>query len=131
MNLDEIREALFSAMDDQLAKDTAASEESYKLGQQKIMYNNDARGSLYSGQPTWERAQLAAENVSNIADINSKYLKQKLSIWDNIVDTLDQINSYNKAAAAMNKAAGKSGGSTSNNNSNPYAGLYNELNGGK
>ncbi len=131
MNLDEIREALFSAMDDQLAKDTAASEESYKLGQQKIMYNNDARGSLYSGQPTWERAQLAAENVSNIADINSKYLKQKLSIWDNIVDTLDQINSYNKAAAAMNKAAGKSGGTTSNNNSAPYAGLYNELNGGK
>lgn len=130
MNLDEIREALFSAMDDQLAKDTAASEESYKLGQQKIMYNNDARGSLYSGQPTWERAQLAAQNVSNIADINSKYLKQKLSIWDNIVDTLDKINSYNKAAAAMNKAAGKGGGGTTDN-SNPYAGLYNELNGGK
>lgn len=131
MNLDEIREALFSAMDQQLATDTASQEENYKVGQQKIMYNNDARGSLYSGQPTWERAQLAAQNVADIADINSKYLKQKLSIWDNITDTLDQINSYNKAAAAMSKAAGKSGGSTTNNNATPYAGLYNELNGGK
>lgn len=129
MNLDEIREALFNAMDDQLAKDTAASEESYKLGQQKIMYNNDARGSLYSGQPTWERAQLASQNVSDIAKINNDYLKQRLSIWDNIVNTLDQINSYNKAAAAMNKAAGK-GGSTSGT-SDPYADLYNSIYGGK
>ena len=131
MNLDEIREALFSAMDKQLATDTASQQENYKVGQQKIMYNNDARGSLYSGQPTWERAQLAAQHVSDVADINSKYLKQKLSIWDNITDTLDQINSYNKSAAALLKAAGKGSGGTTSNNSNPYAGLYNELNGGK
>lgn len=132
MNLDEIREALFSAMDNQLATDTAAQEENYKVGQQKIMYNNDARGSLYSGQPTWERAQLAAQHVADVADINSKYLKQKLSIWDNITDTLDQINSYNKAAAAMAKAAGKSSGNTTSTSAaNAYQDLYNELNGGK
>ena len=127
MNLDEIREALFSAMDDQLAKDTAASEESYKLGQQKIMYNNDARGSLYSGQPTWERAQLASQNATDIASLQSNYLKQKLSIWDNITDTLDQINSYNKAAKAMAKAAG----TTSSTTGQSYQNLYNEVNGGK
>ena len=60
MNLDEIREALFSAMDEQQPADEAAAKENYKLGQQKIMYSNDARGSLYSGQPTWERAQMAS-----------------------------------------------------------------------
>ena len=128
MNLDEIREALFSAMDNQLATDTASQEENYKVGQQKIMYNNDARGSLYSGQPTWERAQLAAQNLANISDINSKYLKQKLSIWDNITDTLDQINSYNKAAKAIAKAAGTT---TDTSSAQAYLDLYNEINGGK
>lgn len=112
-DIDEIRETLFQAMDNQLATDREANAEAYKLGQQKIMYNNDARGTLYSGQPTWERAQLASSNTQNLADIENKYLKQKISVWDNITNTLDQINSYNKAAAAMNKAASNASSSSS------------------
>jgi len=128
MNLDEIREALFSAMDEQQAADEAAAKENYKLGQQKIMYANDARGSLYSGQPTWERAQMASGYVTNLADIQQKALNQRLSIWDKITSTMDQINSYNKAAAAMAKAASTS--TTSTDASNSFLDLYNELNGG-
>lgn len=129
MNLDEIREALFSAMDEQQAADEAAARENYKLGQQKLMYANDARGSLYSGQPTWERAQLAANHITNLADIQQKALKQRLSIWDKITSTMDQINSYNKAAAAMAKASSPGNtGTTSATNS--FLDLYNELNGG-
>ena len=128
MNLDEIREALFSAMDEQQAADEAAAKENYKLGQQKLMYANDARGSLYSGQPTWERAQLAANHVANLADIQQKALNQRLSIWDKITSTMDQINSYNKAAAAMAKAASAS--ATNTNATNSFLDLYNELNGG-
>ena len=128
MNLDEIREALFSAMDEQQAADEAAANENYKLGQQKIMYANDARGSLYSGQPTWERAQMASGYVTNLADIQQKALNQRLSIWDKITSTMDQINSYNKAAAAMAKAASAS--TTSTDASNSFLDLYNELNGG-
>ena len=128
MNLDEIREALFSAMDEQQAADEAAAKENYKLGQQKLMYANDARGSLYSGQPTWERAQLAANHVANLADIQQKALNQRLSIWDKITSTMDQINSYNKAAAAMAKAASAS--TTNTNATNSFLDLYNELNGG-
>lgn len=129
MNLDEIREALFQAMDDQLAVDTEAQATNYKLGQQKLMYSNDARGTLYSGQPTWERANLAASNTGAYADLNNKYLNQRLKTWDSITNALDQINSYNKAAAAMAKAA-------SNTSSNAaaqqaFAELYNSLNGGK
>lgn len=130
MNLDEIRQALFSAMDDKYAADTAAAEENYKLGQQKVMYANDARGSLYSGQPTWERANLASSHLSNLADIGSNYLKQKVSIWDNITNTLDQINSYNKAAAAMNKAAGNTTTGGNTDQSNPFSYLWDELHGG-
>ena len=128
MNLDEIREALFSAMDEQQAADEAAAKENYKLGQQKLMYANDARGSLYSGQPTWERAQMASGYVTNLADIQQKALNQRLSIWDKITRTMDPINSYNKAAAAMAKAASAS--TTSTDASNSFLDLYNELNGG-
>lgn len=128
MNLDEIREALFESMENQQATDIAAANENYKLGQQKIMYANDARGSLYSGQPTWERAQLAASHVANIADIQQKALKQKLSVWDNITKTLDQINSYNKAAAAMSKATGTTSSSgTTTQNTQSFLDLYNSI----
>jgi hypothetical protein len=125
MDIDSIRETLFQAMDDQYAADKEANETNYRLGQQKLMYNNDARGTLYSGQPTWERAQLAASNISNIAKTDANYLKQKLSIWDNITNTLDQINSYNKAAAALAKASKNVATSTSSGTS--FLDLYNNL----
>ena len=129
MELDQIRDLLFENMEQQKAADIAANETNQLLGQQKIMYNNDARGTLYSGQPTWERAQLAAEGVSNIADINNKYLGKKLDIWNNITKTLDQINSYKKAAAAMNKAS--SNVSSSSSASSSYADIYASLLGGE
>ena len=129
MDLDAIRDALFEAMDQQKAVDIAANDTNQLLGQQKIMYNNDARGTLYSGQPTWERAQLAATGATNLAKINSDYMKNKLNIWNSITDTLDQINSYNKAAAAMAKAASNISTATSSGQS--FLDLYNELNGGE
>lgn len=129
MDIDAIRDTLFQAMDEQYAADKAANDTNYRLGQQKIMYNNDARGTLYSGQPTWERAQLAASNVANIADIDNKYMKQKLGVWDSITSTLDQINSYNKAAAALAKASKNVVSSTPSGTS--LLDLYNGLQGGK
>ena len=130
MNLDEIRDALFKAMDDQLAVDTEAQATNYRLGQQKLMYNNDARGTLYSGQPTWERANLAAQNTAALADLNNKHLKQKLNTWDNITNALDQINSYNKAAAAMAKAASNVS-TASSSDLQTFLDYYNSLNGGE
>lgn len=128
MDLDAIREQLFQAMDAQRETDIAALNEDQKLSQQKIMYANDARGTLYSGQPTWERAQLAATGATNLAKINSEYMKNKLSVWDNITNTLDQINSYNKAAKAMAKAASNIASGTSDGQS--YIDWYNGLYGG-
>lgn len=129
MDLDAIRETLFEAMDQQREADIAALNENQKLGQQKIMYANDARGTLYSGQPTWERAQLAATGATNLAKINSDYMKNKLNVWDSITNTLDQINSYNKAAAAMAKAA--SNVSTGTSGGQSFLDLYNSLYGGE
>lgn len=128
MDLDAIRDTLFEAMDQQRAADIAANETNQLLGQQKIMYANDARGTLYSGQPTWERAQLASEGATNLANIESNYMKNKLSVWDSITNTLDQINSYNKAAKALTKAAANVSTGTSSGQS--FLDLYNELYGG-
>lgn len=129
MDLDAIREQLFQAMDAQREADKAALDENQKLGQQKIMYANDARGTLYSGQPTWERATLAAQGAQNLAKINSEYMKNKLNVWNSITSTLDQINSYNKAAKAMAKAASNVATDTTEGTS--FLDLYNELYGGE
>lgn len=124
-DIDQIRELLFQDMDNQLAADVAANEEAQKLGQQKIMYNNEARGTLYSGQPTWERAQLAATGAENLAKIYSTDLGNRVKVWDTITDTLDKINSYNEAAKALTKST------ASNTSSSSFLEIYNSLTGGK
>lgn len=129
MDLDAIREQLFQAIDQQREAEKAALNETQKLGQQKIMYANDARGTLYSGQPTWERAQLAAQGATNLAKINSDYMKNKLDVWNSITSTLDQINSYNKAAKALAKATSNT--ATGSSDGQSYLNWYNELYGGK
>lgn len=128
MDLDAIREQLFQAMDEQREADIAANETDQLLGQQKLMYANDARGTLYSGQPTWERAQLASQGTTNLAKIDSEYMKNKLSVWNSITSTLDQINSYNKAAQALAKASANVSTNTSSGQS--FLDLYNSLYGG-
>lgn len=128
MDLDAIRETLFQAMDQQREADIAANETDQLLGQQKLMYANDARGTLYSGQPTWERAQLAASGTTNLAKIESNYMKNKLDVWNSITNTLDQINSYNKAAKALSKASANVATNTSSGQS--FLDLYNSIYGG-
>lgn len=123
-DIDQIRELLFQDMDTQLAADVAANEEAQKLGQQKIMYNNEARGTLYSGQPTWERAQLAATGAENLAKIYSTDLSNRVKVWDTITDTLDKINSYNEAAKALAKST------SPNTSSSSFLEIYNSLTGG-
>lgn len=127
-SIDEIRDLLFQDMEKQRAADIAAAQTNELLGQQKIMYNNEARGTLYSGQPTWERAQLAANTISDLAKINQNYMDNKLSVWNNITNTLDQINSYNKAAAAMAQSANNIAAGTSTGQS--FLDFYNSLKGG-
>lgn len=123
-DIDQIRELLFQNMDEQLAADVAANEEAQKLGQQKIMYSNEGRGTLYSGQPTWERAQLAATGAENLAKIYSTDLGNRVKVWDTITDTLDRINSYNEAAKALTKST------SSNTSSSSFLEIYNSLTGG-
>lgn len=101
MNLDEIRDTLMSAVDQQLASDKAALQMNQTLGQQQIMYENDARGTLYSGLPTWQRASLATQGLQSLTKLNSNYAESKVKTWNSIADTLDRIRGLNEAAAAL------------------------------
>lgn len=125
MNLEEIQNALKEAMVAQEQAEIDALNTQQLLGQQQIMYNNDARGTLYSGQPTWERAQLAAEGASNLADVRSNYLDRRIETWNTITDYLDKINSYNEAAAALTSTASSSG--SSNQATQSFLDFYNSL----
>lgn len=126
---DAIRDQLLQAMENQYATDQQALATNQRLAQQRLMYNAEGRGNLYSGQPTWERAQLASQGATNLAKLQSDYLKNRFSVWDNITKAIDQINSYNKAAAAMAKAA--SNVSTSTSSGQSFLELYESLAGGK
>lgn len=125
---DAIRDQLLRAMEQQYAADTEALNTTQRVKQQQLAYSNEARGTLYSGQPTWERAQLASQGATNLAKLQSNYLSNKMDVWDNITKALDQINSYNKAAAAMAKAASNVATGTSDNQS--LLELYKSLAGG-
>jgi len=126
-DIESIRAVLLDSMDKQLAADIAANEETQKLGEQKIMYGNDARGTLYSGQPTWERAQNAVTSLNNLAKIQETDLNQRYNIWSKVANTLDQINSYNQAARQL------SSGTTTGNSTTAqtYLDYYNSLLGGE
>lgn len=125
MDLSEIRDLLFQNMQQQEEADTRALEQANKLNQQKINYTADARGTLYSGQPTWERAQLASQYAQDLGSLQQGYLDKKLSVWNNITDTMDKINSYNKAAAALRQSS-----NIANSAAEQYQNLYNQLNSG-
>lgn len=128
MNLDEIRDLLFQNMEQQQQADEQALATANRLNQQKLMYSNDARGTLYSGQPTWERAQLASQYAQDLGKLQQGYLDKRASVWENITDTMDKINSYNKAASAMKQAA--SNAQQANSIAEQYQQLYNQLNQG-
>lgn len=77
----------------------AANEANRRLADEKISYQNEARGTYYSGQPTWERAQNAITYADKANTINLNYANQQNKIWNSVQDYLDRINAYNEATS--------------------------------
>lgn len=101
MELEETRNVLQQALDQQLLDNKVAVDAQRRLKDQQITYANEARGTLYSGIPTWQRASLAVETAPSIAKLNQSYAKNKVNIWDSVQGALDQINAYNEAAKEL------------------------------
>lgn len=101
MELEQTRDILQQAMDQQLEDNYRAVDANRILADQKTAYENEARGTYYSGLPTWQRAQNAVSAAQSLNDVNSQYAENKVKIWNSVQNVLDQIASYNEAAAEL------------------------------
>lgn len=129
MNLEEARDALLQAIDAQEQAEVDALNTQDLLAQQQIMYANEASGTLYSGMPTWQRAQQAAEAASNLAQTRSNYLGKRVDTWNTFSNYIDQINAYNEAAAKLAGAGTTT--STQQAKESSFLDFYNQLRNGQ
>ena len=97
MDLESQRNVLLDAIQQQYKDNAAVLEDNRRLADEKISYSNEARGTYYSGQPTWERMQNAVNYGDKMHDLNSNLLKTQDALWSNIEKYLDKINAYKSA----------------------------------
>lgn len=99
MDIEESAKVLTQALEQQYKDNLAANEANRRLADEQISYQNEARGTYYSGIPTWQRAQNAITYADKANDINKSYASSQSSLWNTVSDYLDKINSYNESAA--------------------------------
>lgn len=101
MELEQTRDILQQAMDQQLEDSYKAVDANRILADQRTAYENEARGTYYSGLPTWQRTQNAISAAESLTDVNSDYAQNKVKIWNSVQNALDKIAAYNEAAAEL------------------------------
>ena len=112
MDLESQRNVLLDAIQQQYKDNAAVLEDNRRLADEKISYSNEARGTYYSGQPTWERMQNAVNYGDKMNDLNSNLLKTQDALWSNIEKYLDKINAYKSATNRNTNTPAQRGYST-------------------
>lgn len=112
MDLESQRNVLLDAVQQQYKDNAAVLEDNRRLADEKISYSNEARGTYYSGQPTWERMQNAVNYGDKMNDLNSNLLKTQDALWSNIEKYLDKINAYKSATNSNTNTPHQRGYST-------------------
>lgn len=112
MDLESQRNVLLDAIQQQYKDNAAVLEDNRRLADEKISYSNEARGTYYSGQPTWERMQNAVNYGDKMNDLNSNLLKTQDALWSNIEKYLDKINAYKSATNSNTNTPHQRGYST-------------------
>ena len=105
MDIAETAAVLNDLYAQQYKDNLAAYEANRRLADEKISYQNEARGTYYSGQPTWERAQNAITYADKANDINLSYSNQQNKLWNTVSDYIDRINAYNEAGNMQTMSA--------------------------
>lgn len=121
MDVEGQRDVLLNAIQQQYKDNVSALEANRRLADEQISYNNEARGTYYSGQPTWDRAQLAVQYGNKMNELNTDLLKTQSNLWGNIENYMDKINAYNEAASKNNSGGGDSGSEYSTNLADYYS----------
>lgn len=116
MDLEQTRDVLLQALERQWQDNQKAVDTNRILADEKTAYENEARGTYYSGVPTWQRAQNAASAAEDLNKVNRNYADTRIKIWNSIQDTLDEIQAYNEAAGTISGIVGgpTSAGTTGN-----------------
>lgn len=100
MDIAETAAVLNDLYAQQYQDNLAANEANRRLADEQISYANEARGTYYSGIPTWQRAQNAVSYADKANDINLNYVNQQNKLWNSVTDYIDKINAYNEASGA-------------------------------
>lgn len=100
MDIAETAAVLNDLYAQQYKDNLAANEANRRLADEQISYANEARGTYYSGIPTWQRAQNATTYADKANDINLSYANTQTNLWNTVQDYMDKINAYNEAAGS-------------------------------
>lgn len=101
MDIAETAAVLNDLYAQQYQDNLAANDANRRLADEQISYNNEARGTYYSGQPTWERSKNAIAYADKANDINLNYANQQNKLWNTVSDYIDKINAYNEASNSV------------------------------
>ena len=100
MDIAETAAVLNDLYQQQYQDNLAANEANRRLADEQISYANEARGTYYSGIPTWQRAQNAVTYANKANELSLDYANQQNKLWNTIQDYMDKINAYNEASGA-------------------------------
>lgn len=100
MDIAETAAVLNDLYAQQYKDNLAANEANRRLADEQISYANEARGTYYSGIPTWQRAQNATSYANKANEINLSYANQQNKLWNTVSEYMDKINAYNEAAGS-------------------------------
>ena len=103
MDIAETAAVLNDLYAQQYQDNLAANEANRRLADEQISYNNEARGTYYSGIPTWQRSENAVSYANKANEINLNYANQQNRLWNSVADYIDKINAYNEAAGVSER----------------------------
>ena len=103
MDIAETAAVLNDLYAQQYQDNLAANEANRRLADEQISYNNEARGTYYSGIPTWQRSQNAVAYADKANDISLNYANQQNKLWNSVADYIDRINAYNEASQSVER----------------------------
>lgn len=100
MDIAETAAVLNDLYAQQYKDNLAANEANRRLADEQISYANEARGTYYSGIPTWQRSQNATTYADKANEINLNYANTQNNLWNTVSEYFDKINAYNEAAGS-------------------------------
>lgn len=103
MDIAETAAVLNDLYQKQYEDNLAANEANRRLADEQISYNNEARGTYYSGIPTWQRSENAIGYANKANEINLNYANQQNRLWNSVADYIDKINAYNEASKSVER----------------------------